>query len=173
MIKPLKDFVSSDTEVHPALAAEYLDALISRLIDGVVVSIVLLATLLLVEDDLSVRRAGSIALRTLDCTVFEAASGPEALKAWDKHHDRIALLFTDVVMPRGMNGLELAKKLRACKPSLRVVISSGYNVRLSKPTRLSESGFVSLPKPYDSFTLARAVRACLDRTVEPGNNPNS
>ena len=58
--------------------------------------------------------------------VIEAESGPDALFMWEKHRDRVDLLLTDMVMPGGLSGFELAEKLRAEKPELKVIYNSGY-----------------------------------------------
>ncbi len=128
-------------------------------------------TLLLVEDDLSVRRGVARGLRMLGYAVLDAADGPQALALWQEHSDRIALLLTDMVMPGGMSGLDLAERLRAQKPGLKVVISSGYNAELVGLGSPRAKGIRYLPKPYPVSALWRAVRECLDQAgdaLSPG-----
>jgi len=75
---------------------------------------------------------------------------------------QVDLLLTDMVMPAGMSGRDLAEQLRLAKPELRVLYSSGYNQELQEfsPDRLSADAL--LPKPYDPMALLRAVRRHLD-----------
>ena len=120
-------------------------------------------TVLLVEDDAAVRRMASRTLAGLGYSVLEAANGQEAMRLWHEHAAAIDLLFTDMIMPEGMTGLELCEKLHAMKPALRTIISSGYSsemVQTGVPTR---AGVVYLPKPYELKLLASVVRECLDR----------
>lgn len=120
-------------------------------------------TILLVEDEVSVCRTVARALEARGYTVLEANNGQEALALWQKDGGRIDLLLSDMVMPEGMNGLELAERLRALKPGLKVILSSGYIGELSQEGIPTESGYMFLPKPYDTAELAKIVRECLDR----------
>lgn len=65
-------------------------------------------------------------------------------------------------MPEGLTGLELAERLQALKPGLKVIISSGYSAEIVHAGIPTRTGITYLPKPYDERTLADAVRACLD-----------
>ena len=76
-------------------------------------------TLLLVEDEEIVRRPIGIYLRKLGYHVIEAANGNQAFSLWRLHRERIDLLYTDMVMPEGVTGLELAEKLKSEKPQLQ------------------------------------------------------
>jgi PAS domain S-box-containing protein len=128
-------------------------------------------TVLLVEDDASVRRGLARGLRMLGYAVLDAADGPQALALWRQHSARIALLLTDMVMPGGMNGLDLAGKLRADQPGLKVVISSGYNAELVGLGSRRAKGIRYLPKPYPISALWRAIRECLDEAAEGPSSP--
>jgi PAS domain S-box-containing protein len=119
-------------------------------------------TLLLVEDEEIVRRPIGIYLRKLGYEVIEAPNGNEALRLWRQHRDKINLLFTDMVMPEGVSGLELAEKLRAEKPQVKVIISSGYSTEISMQGVPASAGYVYLPKPSTSSAIAAAVRDCLE-----------
>ena len=123
-------------------------------------------TLLLVEDEEIVRRPIGIYLRKLGYHVIEAANGNQAFTLWRQHRDRIDLLYTDMVMPEGVTGLELAEKLRGEKPSLQVIISSGYSTEISMQGVPVDSGYVYLPKPSASALIAATIRDCLKK-----NNP--
>jgi CheY-like chemotaxis protein len=121
-------------------------------------------TILLVEDEPSVRRTVALCLRKLGYAVLEAGTGLEALKAWEEHHEAIKLLFTDMVMPGAMTGLDLSERLRKEKASLKVIISSGYNEDPAAPPPTGAQEITYLAKPYKATALAKAVRSCLDRT---------
>jgi PAS domain S-box-containing protein len=120
-------------------------------------------TLLLVEDEPTVRRPTAAALRRLGHQVLEAATGPEALEVWAKHGRAIALLISDVVMPGGLTGLELATRLRAEQPALRIILASGYSQDLAEDGPPPVPGLTYLAKPFSPSELARAVRTCLDQ----------
>ena len=79
------------------------------------------------------------------------------------HGGAVDLLFTDMVMPEGMTGLELALQLQALKHGLKVMISSGYSAEIVQTGLSAARGFVYLPKPYEARVLAKAVRSCLDQ----------
>lgn len=120
-------------------------------------------TILLVEDEVKVRRLVGKALRTLGYIVHEAANGQQAVTLWDQYGPQIDLLFTDMVMPEGMTGLELTEKLQELKPGLRAIISSGYSAEIAQAGVLTRTGVVYLHKPYEAGMLAATVRECLDR----------
>jgi PAS domain S-box-containing protein len=120
-------------------------------------------TILLVEDEPSVRRTVARGLRSLGYEVLEAENGQAAVTLWRNLHQHIHLLLTDLVMPEGMTGLELAQRLKAAEPGLRVIISSGYSAGVAQEGSPAEDGIVYLPKPYDKSVLAKTVRDCLDR----------
>jgi PAS domain S-box-containing protein len=120
-------------------------------------------TLLLVEDEEIVRRPIGIYLRKLGYQVIEAANGNQAFALWRQHGDQIDLLYTDMVMPEGISGLDLAEKLRAEKPHLKVIISSGYSTEISMQGVPADAGYLYLPKPSPSAAIATAVRECLEK----------
>ena len=93
--------------------------------------------------------------------VLAASSGVEALRVWDEHNGRVDLLLTDMIMPGGMTGNDLAAKLRKQKPGLKVIYTSGYSSELmGKDSGANDTTF--LAKPYLPLQLAQAVRKCLD-----------
>ena len=116
-------------------------------------------TILVVEDDPDVRRLTTDGLRELGYRVLAAADGPEAV-AILKGGDRIDLLFSDIVMPRGIRGDELAHRATAMRTGLKVLLTSGYPAELSGR---AASGLITLlRKPYRHDELAQAIRAALD-----------
>lgn len=113
------------------------------------------ATLLLVEDESGVRQLVTKMLTQLGYRVLEAGSGEAALTLAAQHADAIQLLVTDVVMP-GMSGPEVAQRLTALYPALKVLYLSGY-----PGEALTRYGVAFLPKPFTREALARAVRQAL------------
>jgi CheY-like chemotaxis protein len=122
-------------------------------------------TILLVEDEDNYRMMLAILMRRQGYTVIEAANGVEAMRQWESHQDEINLLFTDMVMPEGMTGLELGERIRSRKPDAPIIISSGYSIDLLEPANLNLSGFLYLSKPCDPDKLLRTLRKVLDREV--------
>lgn len=118
-------------------------------------------TILLVEDDELVRRYASSQLEALGYRVIEAANGAAALELVHTEAD-IDLLFTDVVMPGGMSGLQLAEAARAERPTIRVLYTSGYAENVIVHHGRLDAGLRLLRKPYRLADLARHVRDALD-----------
>ena len=120
-------------------------------------------TILLVEDEASLRLAVAEGLRRLGYRVMEADHGQVAMRLWQEHAGEVDLLFSDMVMPEGLTGLDLAEKFKEEKPSLKVIISSGYNAELSGLARLTAGGIMYLQKPYQIEDLSRTLRECFDQ----------
>jgi len=118
-------------------------------------------TILLVEDDAALRRLTRTTLASHGYTVFEAGDAAEALAVAERHAGRIELLVTDVVLPRG-NGRELAERLAAARPGLRVLFVSGYTADTALPLGRDQAGAAFLQKPFGPEELTRRVRAVLD-----------
>jgi len=114
-------------------------------------------TLLVVEDEVPLRRIVEGALRRCGYTVLVAGSGREALAIWERHRDEIDLVLTDMVMPEGMSGGELVDRLRAEKPDLAAIFSSGYSPELVGATGRFREGTDFLQKPFDLDSLSRLV----------------
>ena len=119
--------------------------------------------ILLVEDESAVRLVAEAALTGLGYRVFPAASGQEALQVWETQRHEIELLLTDMVMPGGITGRDLALRLRASAPRLPVIYMSGYNREMAGGDFALEEGTNFLPKPFELAGLAKVVRASLDR----------
>jgi PAS domain S-box-containing protein len=105
-------------------------------------------TILVVEDELAVRVLVSNLLQRCGYTVLAAESGVAAMKVWQEHQDRIQLLLTDIIMPDGMNGYELAQQLQAARPGLKVVYTSGYSGEVVGKSLSLADGVNFLQKPY-------------------------
>jgi len=116
---------------------------------------------LVVEDDDALRLLVRLCLERYGYRVLGARHGRDALHTWSEHSARIDLLLTDLVLPGGLTGREVAQRLKAQRPSLKVLYTSGYSVENAKANDLVV-GVNYLPKPYEPSELARAVRRCLD-----------
>jgi PAS domain S-box-containing protein len=126
-------------------------------------------TLLVVEDEPMVRSIAVQALRAQGYKVLEAENGAEALRVAAAHGGPLDLLITDVVMPQ-VGGRELAERLRAERPELRVLYMSGYTDSAIVRHGVLEEGIAFLQKPFTAPALARKAREVLDRPrrMEPG-----
>jgi PAS domain S-box-containing protein len=118
-------------------------------------------SILLVEDEEDVRELVTEILRSLNYKVFVAQSGGEALALWEEHDGRFDLMLSDVVMPGGMNGRELAEQFRKRRPDLKVILSSGYSPETIGAIE-EDADIAFLAKPYPPQDLARLMRRCLD-----------
>ncbi len=119
-------------------------------------------TILLVEDELSVREIAAYVLREQGYKVLEAASGKEALRAVeDSGGGDIDLLLTDVVMP-GMSGAELASQFSEICPGRSVIFTSGYATEAIVQHGIKKDGLVFIQKPFTPEILTHKVREVLD-----------
>jgi signal transduction histidine kinase/ActR/RegA family two-component response regulator len=123
-------------------------------------------TVLLVEDDPTVRIVTGRMLRELGYTVLEAGSASEARNVATTADGRIDLLLTDVVMPGG-SGRELAEALTLARPELPVVFMSGYTADVVLRQGVVQDKVAFLSKPFTADALAAALRHALDRTGPP------
>ena len=128
-------------------------------------------TILVVEDEAPVLTAVVTILRAYGYRVLSATSGTKALDLWDRSQEKIHLLLTDMVMPDGINGRQLAEKLLAKDPALRVIYTSGYSQNIAGRDVAGLKGHDFLAKPYDPALLLQKIRACLD--VHPGRVPSA
>lgn len=122
-------------------------------------------TILVVEDESVLRDLAQTILETCGYRVLQAGSGPEALRVWQEHRKTIDLVLTDMVMPEGMSGVDLAQKLFETNPSLRVIFASGYSMDETDDRVLGRPTVAFLQKPYTYLSLSRAVRESLDKPV--------
>ncbi len=127
-------------------------------------------TIMVVEDEPVLRQMVCEILRQYRYQVVEAGSGVEALRVWDEFDGEVDLLLTDMVMPEGMTGRELACQLKKRKPELKVIYSSGYSPD-SNGRDLGQSDTVFLAKPYLPPQLARTVRQSLDSASRLAADP--
>ena len=121
-------------------------------------------TILLVEDEESVRRLILELLNAHGYTVLEAADGIAALNIAQRAHGKIDLLLTDVVMP-GMSGTQVAEKVTALHPETKVLYMSGYTDFAVEHHQIPQQGRLLLRKPFTQQSLARKVREALETTI--------
>ncbi|MGV3531614.1 MAG: response regulator [Chthoniobacteraceae bacterium] len=114
-------------------------------------------TVLLVEDDPALRRLVQHALGRCELNVISAADGHEALRVWQESRDQIDLVLTDVVMPGGLSGKDVADRIHADRPEMKVIYASGYSRDLLPMDLECEEGVNFLAKPYVMRTLADTV----------------
>ena len=123
-------------------------------------------TILVVEDDDMLREFLCEALQLLGYEILQADCAAAALSIWKRYQNSIDLLLTDVDMPGGWNGVELAKKLQNAQPELKVIFSTGHDVQqLIQDYSLSETSHV-LQKPFRMDDLDKVISRALDRAEE-------
>jgi CheY-like chemotaxis protein len=123
-------------------------------------------TVLVVEDESVLRELVREVLTAQGYRLLEAEDGVAALNVWEIHRDKVDLLLTDIAMPRGVSGRDLAEKLRKEDPQLPVIFSSGYSQEMIGSNDDTVRGATYLSKPYRPAQLARAVREALDAAQE-------
>lgn len=121
------------------------------------------ATILVVEDDADVQIAVVQVLELSGYRVLSARSGPEALSVLEKN-PAIELVFSDLVMPQGMSGLELVREARRMRPDLKILLTSGYAARVV----LEDSGpeLPLIKKPYRLAEIVRRIGEILGRGLD-------
>jgi|GEM_PF-6459671 len=118
-------------------------------------------TVLLVEDEQMVRTLAIRLLKKMGYNVIDASNGRKALEIASEMKDGIDLLMTDVVMP-GMNGRQLAEKLKEIHPETKVLFTSGYTENIIAHHGVVDEGLNFIGKPYSMNMLARKIREILD-----------
>jgi PAS domain S-box-containing protein len=119
-------------------------------------------TVLIVEDEPELRLLARQILECYGYRVLEAPTGAAALQLWPQHAQDVDLLLTDMVMPEGVTGWELAQRLQQQKPELKVICTTGYSMDLVNRRQELPGEVQFLQKPFKPQTLARTVRECLD-----------
>ena len=128
-------------------------------------------TILIAEDDASLRFLTRILLERHGYTVFEAGDAADAIKVWKEHSAKIDLLLTDMVMPGGFTGQQLAAQLRSEKQSLKVIYTSGYTAEFAGRQIQLREGDNFLQKPTAPDQILETVRRCLDAgPIESGSS---
>jgi PAS domain S-box-containing protein len=119
-------------------------------------------TIFLVEDEPAIRHLAKRILEHYGYRVVEAANGVEALARWKDYSEHIDLLVTDMIMPQGINGRDLAERLQAQDRTLKVIYTSGYSPDTVAKELLLREGGNFLAKPYHPKVLVKMVRDALD-----------
>ncbi len=117
-------------------------------------------TILVVEDKEPVRSVLLEILNDLGYLVLEASDGEHALELARSHDGPIDLLLADIVMP-GIQGDEVARRLREMRPATRVLFMSGYTKKAVADSLVAESGAAFIPKPFSLPELTEKLRAVL------------
>ena len=120
-------------------------------------------TILVVEDEPVLREMARDILESCGYRIIEAGSGKEALTVWQQNRNDIHLVLTDMVMPEGVSGVDLAEKLLAEHPGLKIIFTSGYTANEVSSETLAKTKAHFLQKPYTHAELAKAVRDSLDK----------
>jgi two-component system cell cycle sensor histidine kinase/response regulator CckA len=119
-------------------------------------------TILVVEDEAPLLRLIHHILESHGYKVLDSQNGKTALELWGEHRKKIDLLFTDMILPDGMTGPELAEILKTSKPGLKVIYTSGYDAgKLGNAIDLKE-GRNFIQKPFHARKLAETVYDCLN-----------
>jgi len=118
-------------------------------------------TVLVVEDDATVRLIAVSMLENLGYKVIEASNGETALAELENNDNGIDLLFSDIVMPGGISGIELAGKVRSTHPTLAILLTTGYSPEEVNPVAKTGKNWPLIPKPYSKDILAREIRTVL------------
>ena len=119
--------------------------------------------ILLVEDERAVRAMFCAMLKRCGYQVLEAANGVEACQLWTIHRDQVAMLLTDLIMPGGISGRQLAQRLREDKPQLKIIFTSGYSADIAGQEVNQLDGEKFLAKPFQPHQLMETVRQVLDK----------
>ena len=122
----------------------------------------------MVEDSATVRNVTVAILRTLGYRVQRGRGRPRGARHPARQPGEIDLLFTDLIMPNGIDGQELLRRARELRPGLKALFASGYSEQFLKGRGPGEAGVPLLNKPYRTRTLAEAVRDVLDNPQPAG-----
>ena len=115
-------------------------------------------TILVVEDEPPVRNFVCQLLQRLGYAVLQTANGAEALAVWQQHRGKISLVITDIIMPGGMSGYELAAQLLAQEPRLKIIFTSGYTGNPAAGGIALVEGDNFIRKPFEPEALSEIVR---------------
>lgn len=119
-------------------------------------------TILLVEDENALRQMATAILTGYNYRILTAASGLEAVEVWNQHKDDISMLFTDIVMPQSLSGIDIGERFLQEKPSLKVIYTSGYSLNVIPKSIMIRRSGIFIPKPYTPSVLAKVIRQTLD-----------
>lgn len=119
-------------------------------------------TILVAEDNASVRKLMEIVLESFGYTVISAEDGEEAIAKFMENREHISLVLLDMIMPK-KNGKEVSEAIRKVSPGIKILFASGYTMNIIKTNELTEGSFNFIQKPFLSKDLLAMVREILDR----------
>ncbi len=128
-------------------------------------------TIFVVEDDSAVRALVVEVLQSYNYNVLQAENGDAAIALWPEVKDKVDVLLTDMVMPGGASGLDVARHCLDSKPSLKVIYTSGYSTELFASNTSLIEGVNYLPKPYLSRSLATIIHSAIEQESIIANTP--
>jgi two-component system cell cycle sensor histidine kinase/response regulator CckA len=123
--------------------------------------------ILVVEDEAALRQVLQAILESHNYRLTLVGTGQEALQVWETRADEVDLLLTDVIMPDGMSGGELARRLQQARPNLKTILCSGYSASVLEADMPHLQHAAFLQKPYRANQLLRLVRDMLDGVNPP------
>ncbi len=129
-------------------------------------------TILLVEDEKELLELMQEVLQQYHYRILTASSGTEALLVWEEHNGQIDLLMTDMIMPGGMTGDELAAELKRRKPGLKIIYASGYTSAFVGRD-FGQNAITFLAKPYQPLQVAQLIRETLDAPSKGQSPPDN
>ncbi|HUA69160.1 MAG TPA: response regulator [Candidatus Saccharimonadales bacterium] len=129
-------------------------------------------TILMVEDENDLLELMREVLQQYRYRVLTASSGGEALRVWDEYNGQVDLLLTDMIMPGGMTGDELAAELKRRKPGLKIIYASGYTSAFVGRD-FGQDDITFLAKPYQPNQVAQLIRETLDATPKGQSSANN
>jgi len=119
-------------------------------------------TVLLVEDEVTVRELHKMILEGAGYRIVEAVDGQDAIDKFMEHMAEVDILVADVIMPK-IDGKSLYEEIRKIRPDMKVLFMSGYTKDIIVARGILENLFNYIPKPVKSFELLKSVRDILDR----------
>ncbi|MEP6493336.1 MAG: response regulator [bacterium] len=119
------------------------------------------ASILLVDDETLVRQMLSRSLRRLGYQVVEAVNGADALRLWPDVAGDVSLVITDMVMPGGISGTDLAARLRERRPGIEIVVMSGHSAQVANESDAAVHGVRFMSKPFSLAILRHTVLTAL------------
>jgi len=119
-------------------------------------------TILLVEDDLAVQMVTKVTLTRLGYQVLVAGNGHQALRIWQERKRDIQLVLTDMIMPEGLSGKDIAQQFKKDRPGIRLIFMSGYNADIAGTDFPQAEGDYFIGKPFEMHVLASTIRKSLD-----------
>jgi two-component system, cell cycle sensor histidine kinase and response regulator CckA len=121
-------------------------------------------TILLLENDSTVRTVTQLALSAYGYAVLAAANGPEALVVWAAHRADINVIIAEVAMPGPMSGIKFAQRVKAEKPEVKLIITSACGMEVADLDSALAAPMVCLAKPFTPETLIEAIERCPKQT---------